>query len=411
MDELLFLVHRIPYPPNKGDKVRSFHILKALADRYRVRLGAFVDDPDDWRHAEKVREYCAEVRLIGLHPKRARLRSVRGFLTGRPLTLPYFFDRRMRSWVDQVLREHDIRRILVYSSAMAQYVLSTPVCAAARRVLDFVDVDSDKWRQYSARLTGPMRLVYRREARRLLIYEQTIAGVFDASVLVSAAEAALFRKLAPRAAARVVHINNGVDTRFFSPDGGYSDPYGAGGRVVVFTGAMDYWANVDAVCWFVAEVFPRIRVRVPDARFYIVGARPDDAVRRLVDRAGVFVTGSVEDIRPYLAHAAVAVAPLRIARGVQNKVLEAMAMAKPVVASPQALDGLELGDPAPLVATDPGTWVTQVEPFLLGCANAGLGAGLRAWVRARYDWDANVRRFQDLLEGVAPAGDGGKATP
>ncbi len=398
MEELLFLAHRIPYPPNKGDKVRSFHILKALAGRYRVRLGAFVDDPADLRHADKLARYCVEVHLLRLRPPAARLRSLSGMATGRPLTLPYFHDRAMRTWVRARLASGTIRRVLVYSSAMAQYVEGAG--APLRRVVDLVDVDSDKWRQYAQRARWPMSAVYRREARRLLAYERRIAAAFDATVLVSGAEAALFRGLAPEAAARVHAVENGVDARFFSPERTYPDPYGPGGPVLVFTGAMDYRANVDAVVWFTAEVFPALRRRVPQARFFIVGAHPAEAVRRLAARPGVHVIGQVPDIRPYLAHAVLAVAPLRMARGIQNKVLEAMAMARPVVASPEALDGLDLGPCALTPARTPAEWVEALSRTI---EDAGPASRLREWVRGRYDWAAEGERFAVLLEGEADA--------
>ncbi len=396
MEELLFLAHRIPYPPNKGDKVRSFHILKALSARYRVRLGAFVDDPADLVHADKLARYCEEVRLLRLRPVFARLRSLSALASGRALTLPYFGDRAMAAWVRARLAPGTVRRVLVFSSAMAQYVEGGG--AALRRVVDLVDVDSDKWRQYAERAHGPMRAVYRREARRLLAYERRIAAAFDAAVLVSGAEADLFRRLAPEAAGRVHAIENGVDARYFAPERDYPDPYGTGGPVLAFTGAMDYRANVDAVVWFATEVFAALRARVPGVRFFIVGARPAEAVRRLAQRPGVHVTGSVADIRPYLAHAALAVAPLRIARGIQNKVLEAMAMARPIVASPEALDGIDLGPCTPAAPRTAGEWVEAIEA---GLAAPGAAPEARAWVRARYDWAVEGRRFAALLDGAA----------
>src|SRR5262249_13933678 len=202
------------------------------------------------------------------------------------------------------------------------------------------DLDSDKWSQYSRRMHGPFRWLYRREAEKLFEYERRCAKVFDASFFVSEAEASLFTAKAPEASGRVSVVENGVDTDYFSPQGRYSNPYAADEAALVFTGAMDYWANVDAVTWFSREVLPRVRSGFPAACFYIVGTRPARAVRDLARLPGVRVTGAVPDVRPYLAHARVAVAPLRIARGVQNKVLEAMAMARPLVASPQAVDGI-----------------------------------------------------------------------
>ncbi len=402
MDDLLFLAHRIPYPPNKGDKLRSFNLLKQLSRYYRVHLGAFIDDEDDWRHVEAVRALCGETYFAKLTPRTARLRSLPALLSRRPLSLPYYRDAGMRRWVGQVLRHKPLKRVLVFSGAMAQYVDSRRG-AALRRVMDFVDVDSDKWLQYAATQTWPMNWIYRREARCLLPYERRIASRFDASVFVSESEAALFRSLAPESAARVWGIHNGVDTAYFDPALESPAPYPLHDKPIVFTGAMDYWANVDAVTWFAKEVLPAVRARDEDARFYIVGARPSEAVLALKRLPGVAVVGAVEDIRPYIAHAALAVAPLRIARGVQNKVLEAMAMAKTVVASPQALDGIvcELGREVLLAQDAPG-FAAAVVALLQSGADAQLQNAARARVLADYSWETNLRKFERLLEGAPP---------
>jgi glycosyltransferase involved in cell wall biosynthesis len=166
---------------------------------------------------------------------------------------------------------------------------------------------------------------------------------------------------------------------------------------------MDYWANVDAVTWFATEVFPLVLEARPRARFYVVGSRPVAAVRRLEQRPGVHVTGTVPDVRPYLAHAGVAVAPLRIARGVQNKVLEAMAMARPVIATAAALEGIE---PTPTPGTLRVDHARAMAEQVLWClsepaAAIALGAAGRASVERHYDWATNLARFTELLEGGA----------
>lgn len=399
MKELLFLTHRIPYPPNKGDKVRSFNLLKHLARDYRVHLGTFIDDPRDWRHVDAVKAMCGETCFVRLHPAWAKFRSLGALARGEPLTLPYYCSRRLRNWVARLLNGGAVNRVLVFSSAMAQYVEEeTP--GGMRYVLDFVDMDSDKWRQYSDRHRWPMNWLYRRESAALFAFERHQARRFDASFFVSEAEAALFRKQAPETAARVTYIENGVDTDFFSPARDYPNPYPPEQRALVFTGAMDYWANVDAVTWFVREVLPRIREQDSAAHFYIVGARPTDEVRKLAEQPGVDVTGAVVDIRPYMAHAQVAVAPLRIARGIQNKVLEAMAMARPVLATPQAMDGirscpgLEWG-----VAESPVEITQRVLELLHHGDSLGLGRLGRECVQRHYSWAENLKHIEHLLEG------------
>lgn len=403
MQDLLFLVHRIPFPPNKGDKVRSFNLLRYLSQHYRIWLGAFVDDPEDWRHLDEVRRFCAEVHCVPLDPRWAKLRSLRGLMRGEPLSLPYYRDARLQSWVDRVLAEHHIKRALAFSSAMAQY-LRGPRYQRLRRVMDFVDVDSAKWAQYAAGKPWPLSGVYRREGRVLLDYERTVATEFAASVFVTDEEAALFRRLAPAVApARVTAIANGVDMDYFNPDRDYPNPYPADEQTLVFTGAMDYWANVDAVNWFARAVFPEILRAVPNSRFYIVGARPTAEVQQLAALPGVRVTGTVPDVRPYLAHAHLAVAPLRIARGVQNKVLEAMAMAQPVVATPAAMEGiLPCPDLQESAADDPATLAQRALALLADPAQREQrGRAGRDWVLRHYHWERNLSRISLLLEGDA----------
>lgn len=400
MNELLFLTHRIPYPPNKGDKIRSFNLLKHLARHYRVHLGTFIDDPQDWRYVPAVKELCGDTCFVGLHPAWAKIRSVSALWHGEPMTLPYYRNTRLQSWVDGILKTGSVRRILVFSSAMGQYV--TGDIRDTRRVIDFVDMDSDKWRQYSRKHPWPISWLYRREGEALLRFERAQAENFDMSIFVTEAEAELFKRHAPESAKRVTYIENGVDTDYFSPDREYPNPYPPGEQVLVFTGAMDYTANVDAVDWFAREVFPDIYARHAAARFYIVGARPAKNVQNLAGLPGVRVTGAVTDIRPYLAHARAAVAPLRIARGVQNKVLEAMAMARPVLATRMAMEGIQ---PCPglesLVTETSEAMVRQALAALSGDTLAHTGQRGRECVLRSYNWGENLGRIELLLEGDA----------
>ncbi len=418
--DLLFLAHRIPYPPDKGDKIRAWHLLEHLAKRYRVHLGAFVDDPEDWRHCDRLRNVCASTYFAGLNPRLGKLRSLTGLLTGEPLTLPYYRHAGLQGWVAAHLRG-GVTRILAYSSAMARFAMqlpSPPDLAAVvglprrlagsfikegtvpggvvRRVMDFVDIDSDKWRQYAATQSWPLSWIYRREGERLLAWERKVAHAFDASLFVSATEAADFRELAPESADRIGFYNNGVDAEYFSPARDYPFPYPDAGPAVAFTGAMDYWPNVDAVTWYARDVLPRLRERYPNLTFAIVGSRPAPQVRELAGLPGVLVTGRVDDVRPWLAHARVVVAPLRIARGIQNKVLEAMAMARTVVATPQALEGIpaRIGEEARCGA-DADTLVRETLAALDG---PDLGPAARNRVLYDFAWDHALARVDQLLE-------------
>lgn len=398
MDEVLFLSHRIPYPPNKGDKIRSYHLLSHLAKRFVVHVGTFVDDEADWCHVERLSQLCpgGEILVLPLNRRWALVRSLTGFLTGEPLTVPYYRDRRMSRWVDDLLRRRPVHRSVIFSSPVAQY-LSTH---SLHRVADLVDVDSEKWRQYAESAHDPLRRwLYRRESACLLAFEQRVATTFDSTFFVSAAEAALFRQLAPESSARVTHFSNGVDAEFFSADRVFERPFPIGERALVFTGAMDYWPNVDAVTWFADAVFPAIRAVHPDVTFYIVGSRPTSAVQALAQRDGVRVTGTVPDVRPYLAHSAAVVAPLRVARGIQNKVLEAMAMGRVVVATPEAYEGLEaeVGRELVVEAADPHGFAAAVVRELES-PQVGMGAAARERVVSHYSWPAHLSSIVEALE-------------
>lgn len=388
MGSILYLVHRLPYPPNKGDKVRSYHLLKHLSHRHRVHLGTFVDDPDDLQHVDTVRAICADTHVVRLNPKMAKFHSLRGLVNDEPLTLPYYRDAKLQAWVDQTCTHGRIDAIVVFSAAMAQYV---PANSSVPVLVDFVDVDSAKWSQYAGQHGWPMSWLYRREGRLLLAYERAVAQRATRSFFVTQNEADLFVRAAPECSATVGAISNGVDAEYFAPEHLFASPFSADEMAVVFTGAMDYWPNVDAVSWFVAQVLPALRLQFPQARFHIVGRAPSAVVLGLAGDA-VVVTGTVADVRPYLRHAAVVVAPLRIARGIQNKVLEAMAMARPVVASIESAAAVDArpGDEL-LVARDAAEFVASVAALLAEPVRAAsIGTAARQAVLARYSWEAHL---------------------
>jgi len=396
LEPILYLVHRIPYPPNKGDKVRSYHLLRYLSERYRVFLGAFVDDSADIAHADVVRALSADAFIGRIDPRAARLKSLKGLATREPFTVPYYFDSALAAWVDATIRREGIRQAMVFSSAMAQYVLDRQ---DLRLVVDFVDVDSDKWTQYAQTRPRPVSWIYAREGRRLLEFERRVAARADAAVFVSPAEAALFARLAPETADKVYGISHGLDHEYFAPSPVRQSPYAPAEEAIVFTGVMDYWPNVDAVCWFARDVLPAVRHERPNARLYVVGMNPASAVRALATEA-VVVTGRVPDVRPYLQHARLAVAPMRLARGIQTKVLEAMAMARPVIttggcaAALTAKVGVELE-----VAQGAGDFVAKTLALLESPeAGRSLGQAGRRRVLADYDWTRNIERIGALVE-------------
>lgn len=400
MEPILYLVHRIPFPPNKGDKIRSHYLLRFLRSRYRVFLGTFVDQPDDWYHVDTVRAMTAGSHFAPLKPLIGRLRAASGLLTGTALTLPYYRDAGMARWVDATIRTEGIRKAVAFSSPMAQYLVDVD---DVRLVADFCDVDSAKWAQYADHAHWPASWIYRREGHRLLAFERAAAARATATTFVSAPEKELFERLAPECAPRLYAVGNGVDTAFFAADDALRSPFASGDVPIVFTGAMDYWPNIDAVTWFARHVLPRVAARCPTARFYVVGMNPAAAVRALTADRRVVVTGTVPDIRAYLQHACVVVVPLRIARGVQNKILEAMAMAKPVVTTPDCVVPLSVGArKCVLVADDVGAFVDRVLEVVSGQA-AGLGERARQAICADYAWDASLKRFGELLDGLPGA--------
>ena len=403
MADVLYLVHRLPYPPNKGDKVRSYHLLRHLCRRHRVHLGTFVDDPADLAHVDRLRQMCASLHVARLNPLRARIRSIAGLVSGTALTIPYYADSGLRRWTEAAVASHGIRSAVVFSGAMAQYVPDVPGLGL---VLDLVDVDSEKWTQYAARRPWPLSWLFRREGARLLEFERRAAAASMRTLLVTDAEADLFRRRAPECAERVATMGNGVDADFFAPDAARPSPYRDGGRAVVFTGAMDYWPNVDAVTWFAGEVLPQLREKRDDVRFVIVGRSPPPAVRAL-EGPQVLVTGTVDDVRPFLQHASVVVAPLRVARGIQNKILEAMSMGRPVVASRACCASLDATEGVDYVAAESATdFACQVGALLDDSGRAeSIGSAARQRVLARYSWDSSLAAIDASIDRIL-AGDG-----
>jgi sugar transferase (PEP-CTERM/EpsH1 system associated) len=403
MGKLLYLVHRLPYPPNKGDKVRSYHLLKHLLQKHRVFLGTFIDDPDDEPYLDTVRQLCPDLHVARLHPRSAKLRSLAGLLTHQALGLRYYQNAALQAWVQQVLAEHHIDAVVIFSSVMAQYVPATPGLVGPPLLVDFVDVDSAKWTQYAPDHRWPMSWLYRREGERLLAYERSVAQRAQRSFFVTDNEVALFHQFAPESAARVETISNGVDADFFTPDPQRPSPFEATAAStpqipLVFTGAMDYWPNIDAVTWFVADILPALRQQWPHLCFYIVGRSPPPAVLALA-APDVVVTGTVADVRPFLQHAAVVVAPLRVARGIQNKILEAMAMARPVVASQSCVEAIHALPEAELLAANTAAdFVAQVSALLADPQRGvHVGAAGRQRVLNSYSWSAHLSKIDPYL--------------
>jgi len=451
VSDLLFLAHRVPFPPDRGDKIRSFHVLRYLGARMRVHLVAFADDAADRDPPAAFTDMLASCTILPRGKSQA-CAGLEALATGKPVSLTAFASPAMQAAVDRILPRVD--GIYCFSGQMAQYLPDE----GPRVVMDFVDMDSAKFAGFADDSRGPMRWMMRREARLLGAFEREIAARVSASLFVSEAEATLFRT--GGATGRILAVENGIDSTTFDPaaqaekawqarqagqagQAGQAAPpshhpgegRGPVGKVavtpdspspstssnwtpasagevksgvvissahadplIVFTGQMDYRPNIDAVTWFARDILPRIRTQHPTARFAIVGRAPTPAVQALAGDA-VIVTGAVDDVRGWLAAADVCVAPLKLARGIQNKVLEAMAMARPVVVSAAAAEGIDHAGTI-RVAADASEFAAQVRALLDAPADAAdLGRAARAQVLRRYGWDARLAPL-DALFGV-----------
>jgi sugar transferase (PEP-CTERM/EpsH1 system associated) len=403
MKNILYICHRIPFPPNKGDKIRTFNEIKFLSKSWNIDLVSFADDPTDLKRQSDLKAFCDNVFIFRLNRLQAKINGITRFLKGRTITEGYFFNKKADRTIAALLKEKNYDSVFCFSSPMAAYIFHNLSILGnnkkpPRLIMDFCDVDSDKWRQYSEKANIFMKWIYRFESNRLLSFEKKINKAFDTSVFVSANEALLFKKLLPEAQ-NIVSVYNGVDLEYFSnPD---KNPQNHLPPTLMFPGAMDYYANIEGVTWFCNKILPKIKNTFPDASFMIVGSNPTKAVKALSEINGVIVTGFVDDIRDYYNKADVCVIPLRIARGIQNKVLESMAMKKPVVATSAASSGIHAEPGGHLLIED------SEEPFANAVINLlqnrdraeKLGKNARIFVENRYAWDVCLEKLNEILNG------------
>lgn len=394
MRELLFLAHRIPYPADKGDKIRSYHILKHLSSNFHIRLGCFADEPVGPDDLGQLKNLCVEVFCLPLSRTKKVVRAARALATGISVSEGSYRDERMARWVAKNVRS-GIEDVFVFCSSMFSYV--EEYARELRIIADLVDVDSQKWAAYAREAHWPLRQVYCREQEKLFELETRAAKSCATTLFVSPAEASLFKKLAPDAASDIRYLENGVDLERFDCALDFANPFPKTSMPVVFIGVMDYRPNVDAVVWFAREAMPAIRRAHNSAEFWIVGKNPAASVRELGRQPGVRVAGAVCDVRPYLVKACCVVAPLRIARGVQNKVLEAMAMAKPVVLTPAALEGVSAIPGKEVLLGSTAAELSQLVESVLAGNWRDLGQAARRRVEIDYRWDRNLRVLDELL--------------
>jgi sugar transferase (PEP-CTERM/EpsH1 system associated) len=400
---ILYLAHRIPFPPNKGDKIRSFNEIKYLSRDNDIHLACLVDDPQDLQYISELQRYTSTVDFAVIDPRWQKIKSIPYLFTSSPLSIPYFYSSTLQKAIDSRLDKINVDIVFCFSSPMADYILKSRhfkngKLNNALLIMDFVDVDSDKWRMYSGFAAFPLSVVYYLEWHRLQAYDTMVGRKFDRSIFVSEKEVELFRSFCPQAYS--TNIANGVDMEYFSVVETLRKENSASARVptIIFMGAMDYYPNEDAVSYFALEVMPPIRKQLPTAKFIIVGSNPTKRVSKLAFNPGVIVTGSVPDVRPYLALADLFVAPFRIARGIQNKVLEAMAAGVPVVARPEAVQGFgEQRVPLVMESTAEGLAVSIVA--LLGDEDkrVALATEAQLFVKVNYAWESNMSELQQFL--------------
>jgi len=385
--KLLYISHRPAYPPDKGERVRAYHQIRELTRRFEVTLATLGHGPADGADLGPLPTWCQHVVVapaagkagVVLHPWR--------LARGASLTELWFSSRTMTAALTDLCRQTPFDIVVGYCSSVLPYMQAVH---APVRVLDLVDIDSAKWSSYAQAARGPMRWLYRRESTAVAALERQALSSCQAVLVTSDSEAAL---LPP--AGNVHVVGNGVDSDYFSP----GHPVGDDHPSIVFTGTMDYRPNAEAVCWFAGDVWPALRERWPALQWHIVGRDPLPPVRALSKLAGVHVTGSVPDVRPFMRTASVAVVPLRTARGIQNKILEAMSCGRPVVATGETLKGIDarVGHEV-FQADEPTQWVERVSALLAdGPRREASGVAARTRILEHYSWPAQLRGMVSLL--------------
>lgn len=389
--EILYVTHRVPWPPDRGDRIRTWNILKHLSKSATVDLICLADEPV----TQETRDALARVtRRLAILPHSGKQRYLRGALslvTGRTVTEGLFHSRNLSLTVRQWAQQSSYVGAMASSSGIAKYVMP-PILNDVKKVwIDLIDVDSQKWIDYAASAKMPMSVVYGVEGRRLRKLEQQLAAKCDRLLVVSEAERQLFNDFCPTGPIQAV--GNGVDTDYFVPADRKVTP-----RSCVFVGVLDYLPNSDAVKWFSEHIWSEVRKKFPDAVFRIVGKNPTPEVLALNEIPGIEVVGPVPDVRPWLHKSACVVVPLRIARGVQNKVLEAMACGRALVCSSSPLKGLAVEPGLHLLQADTvQEWVDALTTvFEDKYRTEELGMAASAWVQINHRWKACLEPLAEL---------------
>jgi len=401
MGEILFLAHRVPFPPNRGDKIRSHHLLAKLANMGRVHIGCFAENAEDHAAISQVEQISASHCVVN-RSKPLVLAGAQAVLTGKPVSLTAFHSAQLQEWVQQTIAERPISAIVIFSGQMGQYV---PDSFTGRIIIDLCDVDSAKFESYAK--AGERVWLNQREGRLLAVEEERLANRSDATILISDAEAALFMsRLSGASLPNVQVIGNGIDATMFDPDrvNAHAELSGMAGLQFVFTGQMDYRPNEAAALWVIENFLPLIRQKFPKTMFHVVGRNPTPSLMKHSQQPGLRIWGEVPDVRPLIAAADCVLAPLLIARGVQNKVLEAMAMAKPVLLTPDAATGINAkdGDEWMVSSADAQAMCERIESLISTPDKAErMGQAARRFVLDHHAWDAMLAPLDAMLSGKA----------
>lgn len=389
MRKILFLTHRVPYPPDRGDRIRSHHLLRFLSDRAEVSLGCVTQEPVGSLAIEALQQLCKRVAVEPTTRISRIAHDLSCLCSGRSATEGHFWSRRLARTLEDWAEVEQFDFILCFCSGMYRYA-RLPKLNDIPVAVDLVDVDSLKWAECAQDAAFPLSWLYRLESTRVRKLERDLSRYAEQVYIISQDEKDLLRKAIGVQHARVAV--NGVDLVYFSPRfGGPVEELSC-----CFVGVLDYLPNVDAILWFTSKVWGVVRERHPSARLRVIGRNPTRAIRRLASMPGVSVHADVADVRPYLAESRVAVAPLRIARGIQNKVLEAMAMGKPVVASPDALTGIDAKpDRDLLVASEAPEWARRIDTLFAHPDIAeALACNARRFVESRHNWSTCLQPFE-----------------
>ena len=391
---IFFICQRVPFPPDRGDKITTFNEIRHLSTEHEVHVFCLADGKRDLGNIPGLRRHAQSVTAVPVVGWMAKLRALVAILAGKPLSVAAFNEAKLHSAIRQKFVELQPDLIMVYSCNVAQYAEHFP---QVPRIMQFAELDSSRWRQFSRQSRPPMRWVYALEARRFFAYERHIARNFSRALVCTAAEQRDFERLIP--GVPVSLVGNGVDLDYFRSRSAAKRP-----GSIVFTGVMDYFPNIDAVVWFCDRVLPIVQRQIPEAGLTICGSRPTAAVRRLANRRGVTVTGRVPDTRPYMDRAEVFVAPMRMARGIQNKLLEALAMGLPGVVSEAAAAGTVVPDgEGILAADDPEEFAEHLARLLRDDAfRAAMAKKARAAAEANYRWETQLACLDQVIAEVSP---------